>query len=832
LRRAFLTIFFVAAVGAVSACGALVFWALQSLPPEEGGFVVPGLSADVRIYRDTDGIPYVFAENRRDAAAGLGFVHAQDRLWQMEAMRRMGHGRLAEVVGPAGLASDRLMRTLGISDLARRQLAILTPETRELLGGYSSGVNAWIGRHRGALPPEFILLGFEPEPWQEADSLVWARIMAMRLSGNWRDELLRARMTSQLTNEQLLTLWYPDGTERGGGLETLGAAAPEVLNALPLTELAGLFPAPPSQPVGASNAWAMQGNDGALLANDPHLGFSLPVLWYLARVATPYATLSGATVPGVPFHILGQNRDIAWGMTTTQSDQQDVFIERLSPDGQSYQAADGSWQPIQAREEIIPVARQPDERLVVRSTGHGPIVSDLVEPVPGVVGDGFALSLQAVYLRDDDKTADALFRMNRASDWPEFRAALRDFHSPQQNIVYADRAGNIGFLAPGRVPIRKAGRGRMPTPGWTSGGEWTGWVPFDELPVALNPIRQRLVSANNQIVSSDYPYFLTDDWAPNYRAQRIFELMDGLASPTVEGFASMQLDTVSTMARDLLPLLSSLAPDDPRVARAVDRLARWDGSMDRDMAEPLIFYAWLNAFQRAVLSDELGPLYGQSGGLRPRFLHRVLSGASEADAAWCDNVSTTRTETCDELLETSLAEVLIEISHDDVAADGGAYWGEHHPATFRNPVLASVPLIGDALGLRRVPASGGNYTINRAGMRTGEPAEPFADIHGPGYRAIYDLSAPGNSRFMIATGQSGNPFSVHYADLMTDWRDGGYRAIDKTQDDFETAGVAPMVLVPETATRPAPPVHTPFIDRLMLGFVGLFQALGGLFSGA
>ncbi len=830
MRRLIPVILFVATVGLVSLAGTLFYWAQRTLPPSAGTYVTPGLQAPVEIFRDDDGIPFIFADNREDAALGLGFVHAQDRLWQMESMRRLGHGRLAEAVGQAGIASDRLMRTLGIGDLARRQAAVLSPETRQLLDRYAAGVNAWIERHRGALPPEFVLLGVEPEPWSPPDSLVWARIMAMRISGNWRDELIRARMTTRLSNEQLLTFWYPDGTDRAGGIEDLGQVDATINDSLPLERLAGMFPAPPSQPVGASNAWAIRRPAGALLANDPHLGFSLPVLWYLADVTTPYAHLRGATVPGVPFHILGQNDDIAWGMTTTQSDQQDVFIERISDDGARYQAADGTWQPLTLRNETIKVAGAPDVVLRVRSTGRGPIISDLVDPVPGVVGDGYALSLAAAYLADDDRTPDAMLGINRADNWQSFRRALADFHTPQQNIVFADQAGNIGFFAPGRVPVRRIGRGRMPTPGWTSGGDWVGWIPYDELPVAFNPRRGRIVSANNQIVSPDYPHFLTDDWAPNYRAKRIFELLDGTSQADLAAMMTMQQDVVSTMARDLLPIMTSIAPDNPRTAEAVELLARWDGVMRRDAREPLVFYGWLMVLQRMLTHDELGPLSAQSGGVRPRFLARIFSGSNDADRAWCDDITTPAVETCDQLLERSLTTALLELARDRGNGEAEEPWGARHKATFVNSVLAAIPGVGDKLGRREIPADGGNYTINRAAMRSSDAANPFADIHGPGYRAIYDLSDPGRSRFMIATGQSGNPFSVNYANMIEPWRDGAYRAMSRSRSSFVSAGVTPLRLLPESSQIKAPSPTIPLLDRFMLHLARFVRAWTGLLA--
>ncbi|MEQ8664379.1 MAG: penicillin acylase family protein [Rhodospirillales bacterium] len=818
-------------LGSASIIAGSVYFVIQSLAPDRGDYVVPGLQATTEVYRDRLGIPHVFAETSEDAAYALGFLHASDRLWQMEGMRRLGHGRLAEVIGESGLPSDRLVRTLGIPGLAEAQFENLTPETQRLLEAYAAGVNAWIERHRGGLPIEFVVLGYQPAPWRPADSLVWAKIMAMRLSGNWRDELLRARMATRLTDQQLLAFWYPDGdasVEAPSAFSDMSAdQLRTVLAALPVAAIADASPVTADQPQGASNAWVVRKSrsdtGSPIVANDPHLGYSLPGLWYLVRIDTPNGVLAGASVPGVPFVILGRNSDIAWGMTTTQSDQQDVFIERLSGDGRFYEDVNGNWLPVESRKELIAVAGANDVELSIRRTRHGPIISDLVDPMPGVTGPGYALSLSAAYLAPDDRTPDAMQLLNRAGDWDSFLAALASFHTPQQNFVYADRAGNIGFFAPGRVPMRRSGRGRMPVPGWTGAGDWQDWVPYDELPIAFNPAADRIVSANNRIVSTDYPHFITDDWAPPYRAGRIFELLDATPRHTRETFRVMQSDLVSPMARDLIDRMTAISPSDPRAAEATELLSRWDGVMSPDAREPLLFVAWLRQLQRVVSEDELGDLADEASRIRPRFLDRVLF----RDSAWCDDIRTPLEETCDEVLEIALAESLRDVQQMAQHRRIPETWGAFHAARFVNPVTSALPGIGHSLGILEVPIGGGNDTLNRAGMRTSDPAFPFATIHGPGYRAVYDLHDLDRSRFVIATGQSGNPFSMHHADFVELWRDGKSIELVGKREAFVSAGVLPIRLLPETAADPAPPKSTGWFDSAA---IGIGSAVRGLMS--
>jgi len=809
------------------------YWVRSTLPLYVGADTLPGLDSSVTVIRDGNAIPHIYADSMSDAYRALGYVHAQDRLWQMEAMRRMGRGRLAEIMGPVALSSDRMMRLLGISRLVERQFRILEPGTRLALEAYADGVNGWLNNRQQSLPVEFSLLGFEPEPWTASDSLVWGRIMAYQMSGGWRDELRRAQMLSRITDAQVLSFWYPDiyGQQSSG----LPIRHPNLANTgfdeQLLSRLADLAPPLTSAPTGASNAWAVNGKMSStgkpLLANDPHLGFGLPIMWYLAHIETPELTLSGATVPGVPFTILGHNSRVAWGMTSTQSDQQDIFIERLSPDGTGYVTPGGGILAIDHRRETISVKDRVDEVLDVRVTRHGPVISDLVGNIGAVAGPGTMMSLSAVFLEPDDTTPDALYRMNRSMDWSSFYASLSRFHVPQQNIVYADVDGNIAFAAPGNVPVRSSGRGRFPVPGWTGEADWLGYIPFQALPSALNPRAERIVSANNKIVADDYPHFISDDWAPPYRAKRIFRLLDALKPHSAESTSGVQMDVVSEMARELIPLMTAIAPRNPRAVEAVGRLARWDGTMARDGVEPLVFYAWLKELNRAIYADEMGPMFADVQGLRPRFIISVLKN----NRGWCDDQATTETETCEDILEGALVRALANLEVMGEDGRGVRRWGEVHRAVFKNPVLASIPFLGARLGRREIPIDGGNYTVNRAASRIANPVDPFADIHGPGYRAVYDLGDLSRSRFMVATGQSGNPFSRHYDDLLSVWADGRYVSIGGSRLNVQGNGGQTLFLSPLRNGDNGSLVNTgspPAIETVAYHVIGFLRAWGDL----
>ena len=437
----------------------LLGWAMGSLPASKEEKRVASLGARVDVLFDADGIPYIYGKDFDDAAYALGYAHARDRLWQMELQRRLAQGRLSELFGERSLALDRQYRNLGIYRAAQKSIAVLDEDVRRHLQAYANGVNAWIEAHDGSLPIEFLLINDRPEPWTIADSVVWTKLMAIRLSGNYQAELVRARLARSLPRERIEELWAPypaDGPITTEPAQQASDALPsprdDLLWALDLP----LPPVPqPDEMPGASNAWALAGTKTdtgkPILANDPHLGFAAPIIWYLAKLVTPDGTVAGATVPGIPYVAVGHNDRIAWGLTATESDLQDAVLERLSTDSpDNYDTPEGP-RPFEQRTEIIKVRGKPDITHVVRTTRHGPVIYG--EPTQMEDGRSAVIALQATFLADDDTSIQALHRLNRARDHAQFLAAIGDIVAPQINITYADTDGGIGFYAPGRVPI-------------------------------------------------------------------------------------------------------------------------------------------------------------------------------------------------------------------------------------------------------------------------------------------------------------------------------------------------------------------------------------------
>jgi len=758
----------------------------RSLPQVDGEIRLAGLEAPVEILRDANGIPHLFARSTADVYFALGFVHAQDRLWQMEMSRRIGSGRIAEVAGPAALEFDRLLRTLGLRRTAEANLQRYDAETKRLLAAYAAGVNAFLATDP-VLPPEFWLARFKPEPWTPVDSVLWTKVMALDLGGNWRNELLRMQLARRLPLERVQEFIPPYPGD-----------APLAIREL--KSLYGEAPAAPAAPGsgGGSNSWVVSGSRSAsgkpLLANDPHLPLTAPPVWYFAHLSAPGLDVIGATLPGVPGVIVGRNDRLAWGFTNMGPDVQDLYLEKLLPDG-GYLAPDGPRQFVVVK-ETIKVRGAPDQELAVRISRHGPVVSDVQRASPPA---GHVLALAWTALAEDDLTMQSVFRVGLARDWRGFLAAARDYQAPQQTITYADADGNIGFVAPGRVPVRKAAndlKGLAPAPGWDARYDWAGSVPFDQLPRLANPRSGAVASANQKILPPGYRHFITSEWQPPYRAGRIVELLDATPKHTRESFARMQMDIVSPAVRDLLPRLLATPAATPQAKAALAKLAAWDGTMAADRAEPLIVVAWWRELTRAIYADELGPSFASAWSTRAQFVAAVLADR-DGQGRWCDDVTTARTETCGEILAASLERALADLRKRYGEDQERWRWGEAHAAWSRHRPFSRVPWLAPFFDIR-VPTPGDAYTLDVGQSDFADESDPYSSRHAPSFRAIYDLGDPQASLFIHSAGQSGNPLSPHYRDFAGRWARGEYVPMLTDRARIEGLGARRLVLAPRT----------------------------------
>jgi penicillin amidase len=759
----------------------------QSLPAWEGEIALPGLAAPVEILRDRFGIPHIFAQSEADAHFALGFVHAQDRLWQMDMNRRIGAGRLAEALGGGGLETDRFLRTLGVRRAAQANLAHLDEDTRDHLDAYAAGVNAFLGT-QPVLPPEFQITRLEVDPWQPVDSLTWLKMMAWDLGGNWRNELLRMHLAKTLPMARIQEFLPPypgDAPARIRDLEELyqGKEPPRVAQQWGVSPFSA-----------ASNSWAVaKGESGKpLLANDPHLGLTAPPVWYLAHLEAPGLSAIGGTLPGVPGVLVGRNARIAWGFTSTGPDVQDLYLEKIDSLGQ-YLTPEGS-RAFEVIEETIAVKGASPEKLRVRGSRHGPVISDVSRSALEAIPRGYALALQWTALAEDDRTMQAALGLARAGDWNSFLKTAAHLHAPQQTMTYADAEGNIGFIAAGRVPVRKPEndlKGLAPAPGWDARYDWSGYLPFDELPRAFNPPGGTLVSANHKIVPPGYAHHLTLEWQPPYRAQRIAELLNKQDAHSVSSFAQIQLDALSLAVRDLLPLFLATKPKTPEAGEVLAILAAWDGTMAADRREPLIVSAWWRELARALYADELGAAFREHWALRPVFLQNTL----KENSAWCDDIRTPAVESCDSLLSESLERALAELQKR-YGSDAQAWsWGEAHQAQHRHRPFSRSRWLAPFFDIA-LPSSGDPYTINAARGDLADEAAPFASRHAASYRGIYDLADPQGSLFIHSGGQSGNPLSAHYRAFSEAWTRGEYIPMVTARSRLEAEGAQRLVLTP------------------------------------
>lgn len=757
-------------------------WWTRGLPLTQGTMRLPGLSQETRAIRDAYGVPHIFAATMHDAMRVLGYVHAQDRMFQMDITRRVGQGRLAAVIGPDGVRFDRLFRTLDIAGAAAKSLSALSADARAQLDAYASGVNAWLAE-RHPLPIEYTLLGFAPEPWKPEDSLLWGKAMAWKLSANWRQDALRGRLAQRFEMSRLERLFpkpFPEwpittdprlaASARRADAASPGAAMPMPASRPEAARAAAIdfaqMLALPSIGQGASNEWVVDGSRSAsgkpLLANDPHLELGAPILWYLARITTPELTLAGATAPGAPLVLLGQNQHIAWGFTTTESDTQDLFVETLVPERPDHYLTPDGPRPLRLEQVDIAVKGAPTVTFVRRVTRHGPVVSDIIEDL---AGKNEVISLAWTGLGETDTTAEALFRINGAADTEALMAALRLYHTPTQNIAFASADGTIGFINVGDVPVRKSGDGRYPVSGATGEGDWTGLVPFEDWPQLRNPQAGAIVNANNMVARLDYPHWLGYDQGPGFRAGRILELLGQRQHHDIASFAAIQMDSQAAHARELVPFLLRAPASTALAAKALELMSKWDFRAAHDRPEALILDWWLYRLNAHLLREGLDKDVQPLGGLNAAAVIDVLRHPD----GFCGGAAG---KDCSGAIAAAFAQTLADLSArhgDDVTR---WRWGEEHRAMIANQVMDRVPGFKALFGLD-FPSDGGFYSVNRGGNPgQGEASHPLARNSGAGYRGIYDLADPARSRFIVATGQSGHPLSPHYNDQFPLWRRG------------------------------------------------------------
>jgi penicillin G amidase len=887
-RRVLLGLLAVVVVVVVVASVVVVSAVRSSLPRTSGEATLPGLAGAVTVLRDESGIPHLYGDSLTDLARAQGYVHAQERFFEMDLRRHVTAGRLSELVGADGLDSDKVIRTMGWRRVAEEELPTLEPQTRQMLQAYADGVNTYLrGRSPRDVAVEYTVLGVslptaEIEEWAPLDSLTWLKAMAWDLRGNYADELARARLSGRLSPAQISQIypgydydahppilspgeWAPapttdagasssvpsaltvprtasaarEGTAAGAGARASGdgrltspaaaAAYAEVQQAL------DSVPALLGRGEGlGSNAWAVSGSRTTtgkpLLANDPHLGVSQPGIWIQNSLhcrtvsASCPLDVSGFSFSGVPGVVIGHNGRIAWGFTNLEPDVTDFYLERVI--GDTY-LRDGDWEEVTTREEVIKIAGGADQRIMVRSTVHGPVMSDVVEGVVDAGGrapteqegdetEGYAVSLAWTGLLPS-KTADAILHLSLATNFQQFREAARSFAVPSQNLVYADRDGHIGYQAPGQVPVRRAALprtppGYWPAPGWDSSYDWQRFVDFADMPWTLDPEDAVVVTANQAVTRSATP-FLTNDWDHGWRSTRISKRIQELDKVSPADMARIQLDDQDAFAEVLVPALLAVPleplegePDSDQLLEftreARELLRGWDGDTpagDGDAGAAAAYYnaVWRN-LNDLLFDDELPTGLKSDGGARYRSAVQQL--LTNPRSAWWDNKLTPNlTEGKDEILRQALVEARLELTRELGKDPAKWQWGKLHRLDLEHPVLGGEGVPGPVRWLVNegpFDMPGGSAIVNANAWNT---SLGYSVTAAPSMRMVVDLSRPDASTWINQTGTSGHPADDHYSDQTDDWVEGNQRPWPFTEAAVRATDPDVLTLRPEAS---------------------------------
>ena len=789
----------------------------RSLPDYNADYQLPGIIAPVEIVRNNNDVPHIFANSDEDAFFALGFAHAQDRLWQMTMLRRTAQGRLSEIFGSRTVKIDELLRRLDIYTLSLSSVEAQDAPTRAALVAYSAGVNAWIEQvnaqalGRGA--PEFFLFSAQIDAWAPADSIAIVKLMALQLSSHLDSEVMRAQMSLILSPARIKDI-LPDAPGQAvAALPQYSAIVPGVAPGQLQTRLAEL--SDPLSPfrhgdfAGASNAWAAapgrSAAGGSILANDPHLGFTAPTIWYLARLQLSSGDVIGATIPGMPVMLLGRSDTLGWGLTSSYLDDQDVVLERINPDNpEQYLTPDGPKDFI-TRRTIIKVKDEAPVTITQRWSESGPILPGSHFDLDTVTPAGTVAAVEWTVLDGADTSVSAAMALMRAQSVEEAIRAGEGFVAPSQNLMVVDQS-NIALQVIGRMPKRDPAhvtQGRMPAPGWEGRNRWAGMLPYGDNPVIKNPASGILGNTNNKTVDRPFPAHVSFDWGDTQRIKRWLTLMKTREVHTRDSFIEVQLDTVSPTVRTLLPLIGAdlwfsgePAPEGtPERLRqkALALLAKWNGEENEHLPEPLIAEAWLRALQDRLSRDEIGPLADAILHPEPDFIERVYRN-TEGASVWCDVIQSAAVESCAEISRLALDDALLSLSERYGQNIESWRWGDAHEAAHDHAVLGEVPFIRYFVNIRQ-STSGGDNTLMR-GRTSGSGDNPYENVHGGGYRGVYDFADPESSVFITATGQSGHPLSRFYDDLSELWRRGEYIPMSLDPELARAAAVGITTLEP------------------------------------
>ncbi|MBN9388998.1 MAG: penicillin acylase family protein [Chloroflexi bacterium] len=752
------------------AATSIFFWlVLRPLPQTSGSVTIPGLANQVEVRRDEWGVAHIKASNTSDLYLAQGYVTAQDRLWQMDFYRRIGAGRLSEVLGSGAIDQDRFLRTLGLRQAALTEVNSLSPDDATILDSYARGVNAFIDTHKDNLPLEFTLLGYKPEPWSSVDTISWGKVMAYNQAINLSYEILRANLVDKFGTDQAHFLMPLSTLENTPFVVPTGVSYNNFADAPVLqqlqTSLNSLFGGGEQSGIGSNN-WVVAGAKSVtgkpFLANDVHLGINNPSIWYEIDLQSPDFHVAGVSFPGVPGVIAGHNDRIAWGVTDATGDVEDLYIEKVNPANPNQYEFQGKWEDMQLITEVIKVKDQPSQTITVRQTRHGPLLND----VHSSLKDKSPMALKFVAL-GNTPLIGAVLKYDRATNWAEFRQALQGFTIAPQNFVYADIEGNIGYQLTGQWPVRAKGDGLLPVPGWTGEYEWTGFIPFNNLPSAYNPAQNFLFTANNQQAPTTDKFYIGQEFNPGWRAQRLNELLSAKDKFSQQDMIAIQNDYFSNFGKTFSAKLGALSSSDPMLQGLIQRLKDWDGRLTADSVPAAIYKVTYQYMLENLFKARLGDLYQSY--IQERNFHEILSYNLLKDPAnewWGPGGE-------DALLLKSLDQAAGYLN-DQLGNNPDKWsWGKLHTKSFeQNPVGGAAPFpINAILNLKTVELGGDDTTIAAMAYSYGQP---YKLDSGVSYRQVVDLANLDASVIVNSVGQSAQPFNQHYGDNIDDWLSGKY----------------------------------------------------------
>ncbi len=790
---------------------------LRSIPDYDKKVELPGIIEPFEIVRDTANVPHIYANNDNDLYFGLGYAHAQDRLWQMVVSRLTVQGRLSEIFGKQAFSLDEFMRRLGIYSLAQKSLNAQDNRTKTALEAYAAGINARFleinRRSLGRGAPELLLYNVPLASWHPADSIAILKLFALNSSSHYAKEILRARTLVALPDPKRIIDILPDTpnikseakAEVIGKLDNRSIVKPQryqdksnFFNSFVNNRLAG-----------ASNSFAASNvrtaSNGALLANDPHFKLSVPSQFYLAHLDLPGGGVIGGTIPGIPTIITGRSPYLGWGISASYADDQDLYAEELSDSsGEMYRSLDG-WKKFKTEDTIIQIKGEPSEKVKLRWSENGPILNKNTSQISDITPLNHEMALSSTMLSPEDTSMSALINLPYAKDLATALKTLEKLVAPSLNYIIVDQE-NLAFQLAGKIPNRNKDhntQGRLPSLGYIEENRWLGYRPYDTNPRFINPKSGLIANTNNKILDEFFPNHISYNWGDSQRIERLNRLMESRRVHTRESFLEAQLDTVSFPAKSLLPIIganlwynpitSSNSDLDQDVRVALNLLAEWNGEMNEHLPEPLIFYSWMRQLQKRLIQDELGVLSQEFGNFDPVFLERVFRDIDGA-SVWCDIVQSISKEKCDTMAKLALYDAISELRSKYKIDMTSLRWGDAHIAMHDHLTLGHIPLLNLLINLRQ-SVSGGDYTLQR-GLSSGSGYNPFENVHAAVYRGVYDFSDPDSSLYIISTGQSGHLFSRHYDDLGQLWRRGEYIAMSLDPDLAKAASIGTTKLIP------------------------------------